>query len=177
MDGEKISSAIKGATGEFYVAAYLSAQNLVVALPRGGVPSSDLLVTTPNGDKTISLQIKTATQPKNSHGKYGHYLTWAVSAKSRTINCHAHWYVFVDLLDWPRGKDNPEVYFVPSCDVAESLKTDWNKAEETRLFFPLFIEVNAETERYATAGKTASFYKGIEGFRLLKEQLLKAEEV
>jgi hypothetical protein len=93
MAEEKISTAIKGAAGEFYVAAYLSALNLVVALPRGGVPSSDLLVTTPTGGKTISLQIKTATKPENKHGKYGDYLTWIVSAKSRAIG--SHWYIFV----------------------------------------------------------------------------------
>jgi len=170
MTGEKISSAIKGATGEFYVAAYLSALNLVVALPRGGVPSSDLLVTTPGGDKTISLQIKTATTQGNKYRKCA-YLTWAVSAKSRTINCESHWYVFVDLRNWPQGQDHPELYFVPSCDVAESLETEWNKRETTRLFFPLFIETNAETEMYAPGGKVASYYKGIDGFRRLNKQL------
>lgn len=171
MAGEKISSAIKGATGEFYVAAYLSALNLVVALPRGGVPSSDLLVTTPSGGKTISLQIKTATTQGNRYRKCD-YLTWAVSAKSRTINFVSHWYVFVDLRDWPQGQDPPELYFVPSCDVAESLETEWNKRDETRLFFPLFIETNAETEIYAPRGKIASYYKGMDGFRRMNEQLV-----
>lgn len=170
MTGEKISSAIKGATGEFYVAAYLSALNLVVALPRGGVPSSDLLVTTPSGGKTISLQIKTATTQGNRYRKCD-YLTWAVSAKSRA-HCTTHWYVFVDLRDWPKQQCHPELYFVPSCDVAESLETEWNKRDETRLFFPLFIQTNAETEIYAPGGKIASYYKGMDGFRRLNEQLV-----
>ena len=172
MTGETISSAIKGATGEFYVAAYLSALNLVVALPRGGVPSSDLLVTTPNGGKTITLQIKTASQPTNSHRRYGDYLTWAVSTKSRAINCESHWYVFVDLQDWPNGKYHPELYFVPSCDVAESLKTEWNKPDETRLFFPLFKEIKTEAEAYTPSGMVAADYKGTDGFRKLREQLV-----
>lgn len=172
MVGEKISSAIKGATGEFYVAAYLSALNFVVALPRGGVPSSDLLVTTPSGGKTISLQIKTATQPENKHKKYGDYLTWAVSAKSRAINCESHWYVFVDLKKWPSNQDPPELYFVPSCDVAESLKTEWNKADATILYFPLFKEIKTEAEAYTPSGKVAADYKGAGGFRKLREQLV-----
>ena len=171
MAGEKISSAIKGATGEFYVAAYLSALNLVVALPRGGVPSSDLLVTTPNGSKTISLQVKTATQPENSHRRYGDYLTWAVSTKSRAINSENHWYVFVALRDWPTG-NHPELYFVPSCDVAESLKSEWNKPDETRLFFPLFKKIKTEAEAYAPGGKVAADYKGTDGFRKLRAQLV-----
>lgn len=59
------NNTITGASGEFFVAAYLSALNLVVALPRGGVPSSDLLVTTERGEKTISLQVKTAKSSFN----------------------------------------------------------------------------------------------------------------
>jgi len=59
MSEEKISTAIKGAIGEFYVASFLSAMGLVVALPRGGVPSSDLIVTTQEGRRSISLQVKT----------------------------------------------------------------------------------------------------------------------
>ena len=69
MNEIKISTPIKGAIGEFYVASFLSALNHVVALPRGGVPSSDLLVTTPEGDKTISLQVKTALSPYNRSKK------------------------------------------------------------------------------------------------------------
>lgn len=96
MEEEKLASAIKGAIGEFYVASYLSALGLVVALPRGGVPSSDLLVTTANGDKALSLQVKTATKPFNSHGKYGEYLTWGMSPKAKSNNKTTHWYVLVD---------------------------------------------------------------------------------
>jgi hypothetical protein len=99
MAGEKISSAIKGATGEFYVAAYLSALNLVVALPRGGVPSSDLLVTTPSGGKTISLQIKTATTLGNRYRKC-EYLTW--------------------------GKDKGQTYAI---DKKEGQGSDWQKKQ------------------------------------------------
>lgn len=144
------------------------------ALPRGGVPSSDLLVTTPNGGKTISLQIKTATKQENRWGGCD-YLTWEVSAKSRTLNCESHRYVFVDLRDWPNGQHHPEVYFVPSCDVAESLKPEWNKTDATRLYFPLFIDINAKAKMYAPGGKIAAHYKGLEGFRRLKEQLVNAK--
>lgn len=150
----------------------MSAQNLVVALPRGGVPTSDLLVTTPSGGKTISLQIKTATQPENKHKKYGNYLTWAVSAKSRAISCGSHWYVFVDLKKWPSSQDSPELYFVPSCDVAESLNTEWSKADATMLYVPLFKEIKTEAEVYTPSGKVAADYKGTYGFKKLREQLM-----
>lgn len=171
MDEEKLASAIKGAIGEFYVASYLSALGFVVALPRGGVPSSDLLVTTANGDMTLSLQVKTATKPFNTHGIYGKYLTWGMSQKAKSNNKTTHWYVLVDQHGWPRSGKEPDLYFVPSCDVANCLNTDWNKQDETWLFFPLFDEVNTETEKYTTEGENASSYNGLKGFEKLKEAL------
>ena len=171
MSKARPSTAITGAAGEFYVASYLSALGLVVALPRGGVPSSDLLVTTPEGNNTISLQVKTATKPDNSHGKYGKYLTWSVSSKSKDDTGNSHWYAFVALYDWPQSGKPPEIYFVPSKDVVDLLKTDWNKEDGTMLFFPIFLEINSEAEKYAPVKNNAAYYNGLEGFRKIEDVL------
>ncbi|WP_321389188.1 hypothetical protein [uncultured Desulfuromusa sp.] len=165
------STAIKGATGEFYVASYLSALELVVALPRGGVPSSDLLVTNFDCNKTISIQVKTATKALNRHGKYGEYLTWSVSTKSKLISETSHWYAFVDLMGWPTESNSPDIYFVPSIDVAKILKTDWNNEGATRLFFPIFREINSENQMYSICRNNSSFYKGMEGLKKIQEIL------
>lgn len=162
------STAIKGATGEFFVASYLSALGFVVALPRGGVPSSDLLVTNFNCSKTITLQVKTATKPLSTHGKYGKYLSWAVSNKSKNIQENSHWYAFVDLQGWPKGGNSPDIYFVSSRDVAALLETDWNKEDSTRLFYSIFEKTNEENEKYIITGKIADLYKGIIGFEGLE---------
>jgi len=40
----RIATAITGACGEHYIAGYLSGHHLIVAMPRGGIPGSDLFV-------------------------------------------------------------------------------------------------------------------------------------
>lgn len=137
----KTSTAIKGACGEFYVASYLSALDLIVALPRGGVPSSDLLVTTPTAEKTISLQVKTATAPYNSSKKHGNYYAWSCSEKSLSVKSPTHWYAFVDLKGWTDGGENPEIYFVPSLIVAVELLKEKEEYPSPRLFFCMNVDV------------------------------------
>jgi hypothetical protein len=41
---KKTASAIVGASGEHYVAGYLSGLSLIVAMPRAGIPGCDLLI-------------------------------------------------------------------------------------------------------------------------------------
>jgi len=174
MGKEPFSSVIIGAAGEFYVASYLSALGLVVALPRGGVPSSDLLVTNTDGNKTISLQIKTATQALNRSKKYDDYLTWRLSTKSRGQNgCDSHWYVFVDLRGWPKSKDgySPDIYFVPAQDINSIFKTNWNKEDATSIWFPLFKEINAKNEEYVPSKNNAAYFKGLLGFEKMEHCL------
>ena len=62
---------IVGACGEYYVAAYLSGFDFVVALPRGGTATVDLFVTKEKG-VTLSVQVKTGKEAKRG-GKY-HYV-------------------------------------------------------------------------------------------------------
>lgn len=167
------STAIKGATGEFYVASFLSALGFVVALPRGGVPSSGLLVTNSVCSKTITLQVKTATKPLNNEKKYGYgqYLSWAISQKTKNIFIKTHWYAFVDISGWPNEKNFADIYFVPSTEVCSQLKTDWNKENSSMLFFPLFLQVNDANKIYTTNNHNADFYKGISGFKNLEVYL------
>jgi hypothetical protein len=149
---EKISTAIKGAIGEFYVASFLSAMGLVVALPRSGVPSSDLIVTTHDGHKSISIQVKTSLSPINKSKKYGDYWSWDVSKKARENRSKFHWYAFVNAYNWPCSERSPGIFFVPSEVVAETV-IEWNEQNAPRLFFKI-MEVE---ER--------GLYEGITGFR------------
>ncbi len=140
----KNATAITGATGEYYVAAYLSALGLVVALPRGGVPLFDLLVADTETGKSISLQIKTAKNPLNPSKKHGDYYAWDVSKKVLEVSdvTHTHWYAFVSLNDWTNCDKKPDIFFVSVLDVAENVKKEENnKPNATRLFYcPLFTD-------------------------------------
>lgn len=170
------STAIKGAAGEFYVASYLSALGLVVALPRCGVPSSDLLVTTFDCNKTISLQVKTASNAFNRSNKYENYLTWPISIKSKSISEPSHWYVFVNLMGWPNEISSPDIYFVSSIDVANIFKTDWNKDGESRLFFPIFTKISNANKMYINGKNDADFYKGIKGAQNMLSNLKHSQQ-
>ena len=134
MSEEKISTAIKGAIGEFYVASFLSAMGLVVALPRSGVPSSDLIVTTHEGHRSISIQVKTSLSPINKSKKYGDYWSWDVSKKAKENRSKFHWYALVNAYNWPFSENSPDIFFLPS-EVVANIVTDWNDQNAPRLFF------------------------------------------
>ena len=133
------NNTITGASGEFFVAAYLSALNLVVALPRGGVPSSDLLVTTERGEKTISLQVKTAKKSFNPSKDHGDYLAWEMPNKAITVS-DTHWYAFVDIKNWPKDDKTPEVFLVPSAKVKFVFETE-NKSDAERVFTLMSVKL------------------------------------
>lgn len=60
-------TSITGAAGEHFVAARLAAMGYVVALTRGGSPTADILVSTQSSDRTIALQVKTATWARRDY--------------------------------------------------------------------------------------------------------------
>jgi hypothetical protein len=151
MDEKKMSTAIKGAIGEFYVASFLSAMGLVVALPRSGVPSSDLIVTTHEGHRSISIQVKTSLSPIIKSKKYGDYWSWDVSKKAIENRSKFHWYAFVNANNWPRTGISPSIYFLPS-EVVADIVTEWNEQNAPRLFF----RIKEVEER--------DLYEGVAGF-------------
>ena len=118
----KISPIIRGACGEHYAASYLSGMGLVVALTRAGTPTTDLIVTSEAGGRSVSLQVKTGgidshvifkKTPKNN------YWNWRSGSKAAELSNESHWYAFVFIGDWPSGGGPPKVFFVPSKFVAE----------------------------------------------------------
>lgn len=156
----KHNSQIIGASGEYFVAAYLSAMGLVVALPRGGIPSSDLIVTRGRGGRAITLQVKTGTQ---SHRVYtrkpeNNDWLWDTSFKAMHLADESHWYAFVHLDDWPsQGDGYPEVLFVPSKKVAKFIRQQHDDGWQR----PFFIMAEAEAE----------LYRGLAGYRKLAKTL------
>jgi hypothetical protein len=74
---KKTSTAIIGACGEHFVAAYLSGFQLTVAMPRGGIPGFDLLVTKEKSGHAIRIQVKTGTQSTRKTKKDGEIYLWS----------------------------------------------------------------------------------------------------
>ena len=129
----KSSTAILGACGEHYVAAILSRKGLIVALPRAGVPSCDLLVTSEHGGLSISMQVKTGTQSTRNDKQEGPIYLWHTSFKAIERRDDHLWYAYVWINGWlddahkdenskeDKEMKQPEVFFVPSKIVASTM--------------------------------------------------------
>jgi hypothetical protein len=119
------TTAIVGACGEHFIAAYLSAVKdfqLIVAMPRGGIPGTDLYVSHERGGTTIRVQVKTGRQATKNDKKEGPIYLWQTSESAIERDDKHLWYAFVWLNGWPEGTNLPEVFFVPSKLVAKCVK-------------------------------------------------------
>lgn len=143
---QKLPSSIIGAAGEHYVAAMLSCKGLVVALPRGGVPSTDLMVTQVVGGRAVSIQVKTggtASFEKKKRKPEESYYVWDTGFKAINLQNESHWYAYVYLNGWPFEHKLPKVFFVPSRIVAECMRKQQEEGQK-RPFFWMYEHI-AET--------------------------------
>ena len=123
------ATSLTAAAGEHYVAYMLSAKGFPVALTRGGSPTIDLLVGDLTGNSAISIQIKTSNwayrsfkrKPEKNHWE------WDVGKKGLILRGEFIYYALVDL-KWNDLKPvKPDVFIVPSNNVANFLKEDWSR--------------------------------------------------
>lgn len=115
-----------GEAGEHFVSYQMARNGLYVGLTIGNMPHIDLLVSSGNGLKSISLQVKTS---QNAYRKkrYGHEgYEWDVSKSVINVHSTDFWYLLVDL----KGDENilPDIYVVPSKWVADFVKPDFSRA-------------------------------------------------
>lgn len=151
------STSVTGSIGEYYVAAYLSFHRFVVALPRAGVPTTDMFVSreTDSG-QAISIQVKTCTKSFKNSKVDGPIFLWHGSQKL-IDNVHPDlWYAFVWLRKWPSEGESPALFFIPSAFVAKQVQITKDLNE------PLFFWMKQdEAPQYAEDA----------GVRLLSEAL------
>lgn len=119
-------SQFTGTAGQFYVAYGMSIREINAAITLGNAPSVDLMASSSNGKRTVSIQVKTS---RNAYRRkrYGHEgCEWDVN-KGVIGKCHeSFWYALVDLQESQDGW-NPRVFFVPSKWVAEFVKSEWSR--------------------------------------------------
>jgi hypothetical protein len=125
-----MSTTITGTCGEHYVAAYLAGHGLIVALPRAGMPGTDLFVADPAGGKPIRVQVKTATKAFGTD-KDGEFYSWDTSENVIEYHDESLWYAYASLDDWPKGPGIPKVFFIPSAVVVSRMKEDRGKRKRT----------------------------------------------
>ena len=130
-------SQFTGTAGQFYVAYELSIREINVAITLGNAPSVDLMASSSDGKRTLSIQVKTSRNAYRRN-RYGHEgFEWDVNKGVIGKHHESFWYAFVDLQEnnetW-----NPRVFFVPSLWVANFVKSDWSR-------FMYFLPTTAES--------------------------------
>ena len=111
------NSALIGIAGAHFVAAELSQKGYVATVTSRNTDGIDLLASSPDGSKTVSIQVKTST------AKY-YTRSWIMSKKQENTFSKNLFYVFVDLND--KGK-LPDFYIIPSKIVADYIKKTHTK--------------------------------------------------
>jgi len=145
---KRTATAIVGASGEHYVAAYLSGFKLIVAMPRAGIPGCDLLVSSERNGRAIRLQVKTGTQATRKTKEEGEIYLWATSYAAIERNDQYLWYAYVYLNGWPNGEKLPEVFFVPSKIVVSCMK-ECRANKETWPYFWMLAKDATKRKGYA----------------------------
>ena len=94
---------ITGVAGEYFVAAELSRRGWIATLTLKNTPNIDVIATTPDGLRTVNIQVKTRSI-KNRAG-------WILTKKIEMLVPSENFYIaFVDL----KGHDEkPDYYLIP----------------------------------------------------------------
>jgi len=120
------ASQFTGTAGQYYVSYGLAVRNIHASLTVGNAPSVDILAASPNGERALSIQVKTSQNAyrKCRWGREGH--EWDAGG-SVIGKCYPNlWYAFVDLRNDGKGWC-PEVFFVPSFWVGQFVKEDFSR--------------------------------------------------
>ena len=115
-----------GTAGQFFVAYGLSVREINVAITLGNAPSVDLMASSADGKRTVSMQVKTSRNAyrRNRYGHEGY--EWDVNKGVIDKYHGSFWYAFVDLQQQGYAW-NPRIFFVPSIWVAKFVKPEWSR--------------------------------------------------
>ena len=114
-----------GEAGEHFVAYKLARKNLYVGLTLGNMPNIDLLLSSNDGLKSISIQVKTSkgAYRKKRYGSEGY--EWDVNTGVIGRHSTDFWYAFVDFKS--DENEQPDVYIIPSKWVADFVKPEFSR--------------------------------------------------
>ncbi len=100
---------ITGVAGEYFVAAELSRRGWIATLTLKNTPNIDCIATTPDGHRTLNIQVKTRS--------IGNRQGWLLTKGIETIVSSNNFYIaFVDLIG--QG-EKPDYFIIPKNDFAK----------------------------------------------------------
>ncbi len=107
MSSSATANQKTGIAGEFFVAAELAKRNFQVAISLGNAKGVDLFVTTPNGKRTLEVEVKTLRKQPN-----------CFTLDSTKIKLQSA-YIFVYLND---ESQSPNYFILLGSDILADLK-------------------------------------------------------
>lgn len=116
---DKISKALTGVAGEYFVAAELSRRGYIASLTLRNTKGIDILAANEHGTKTVGIQVKT-NQASNS--------SWVLNRKNEDYDSQNLIYILVNLNE---NKQMPTYHIVPSKIVSNKIKHDHEKWLDT----------------------------------------------
>lgn len=117
-----MNAPLTGTGGTYYVMAQLALKGYHASCTFGNAPFVDILVAAPDGSKSVSLQVKTATEARRwrGHGdsRAVKELQWTLGRRAAKHARTGLFYAFVDLKSFARD-EVPDVYIIPSIWIKE----------------------------------------------------------
>ena len=109
------TSQLTGVAGVHFVASYIAYLGFHAVPTTRNVAGPDVLVSAPNGARSLALQVKTTSWAMRTRGRGGnkkpHHYEWDIGWGSAKINLSQVFFTLVDLKDF---KELPDVFVVPS---------------------------------------------------------------
>lgn len=123
----KLPTSLTAASGEHFVVYELSRRGYCAALTRAGSPGVDVLVTSPTGERTASIQVKTARSARSGVRKPD--WSWDVGKGSLMLKGDNVFYALVDLKasSIAGASEKPDVYIVPASIIFSHVKPDFSR--------------------------------------------------
>ena len=130
---------LTGMTGVYLVAAQLSRRGFVVSPTSRSAHGVDLLASSPNGSRTLAIEVKTNARTFNF---------WLLGMKAKEIKAPHLFYVFVNL-----RKDSEEYVIVPSRIVSERLVVKTRASGRSKWQFIYLKDIERYRDKWPTAGR------------------------
>lgn len=120
-----------GIAGEFYVLAQLAHRGLVASLTLANTKGIDILVSNPNLDHLLRVEVKTTDRQPTYESLFGaeRFFKWPMSVKHEFLEDPKLFYCFVQL---QAIGSLPRFFIVPSLYVAEYVREQHRFWERTR---------------------------------------------
>lgn len=142
MSEERISGQLTGVAGVHFVASYLSFLGFHAVPTTRNVRGPDLLVSSLDGFKSLTLQVKTTMWASRTRGrgesKKPHHLEWDVGWSSARLNNPNLWFAFVNLKEF---FELPDTFIVPSKVVFAYFEGGDPEVWKRARYHPLLEEV------------------------------------